>query len=252
MSAARAMLRPTGVTLASTALFALAALPARTASAQEVVEPFDWVGRVVDDATGQPLVGAFVSMPGSEWGSVTDERGRFELPDVFPGLAAVEVEQLGYETLAWRGEIAEDQGPLTLRVTPKPIELENLRVVADRFERRMRGVATSSRAFGRADLATATEWTALDFVARHAGSLSTNCGRSAWGNTCLYIRGRSVEPAVYIDEAPVLGGLDYLASYKPHELHRVEIYGRGRHIRVYTAWFMERAAEGRLMPIPVF
>ena len=54
---------------------------------------------------------------------------------------------------------------------------------------------------------------------------------------------------MFIDEAQVLGGLEYLDSFAPHELYMVEIFGNGRHIRAYTPRFMERAAKQRLNPI---
>lgn len=231
---------------------ALLALPREGVLAQDhVVEPFDLVGTVVDDATGRPLVGAFVSFEGSEWGSVTNERGRFHIPEVYEGPAILTVEQLGYEELSWRGELAPETGAPELRVTPKPILLEGLRVVADRFEFRRLAVATSSRAFDRDDLATATDWTLLDFVSRRVGSPRVRCGSSAWGDECLRVRGRAISPTVYVDEAPLLGGLDYLDMFAPHEVYRLEIFGRGGHIRVYTERFMEQAAEVRLQPIPI-
>ena len=54
---------------------------------------------------------------------------------------------------------------------------------------------------------------------------------------------------IVIDEIPILGGMDYLAAIAPHELHMVEVYGHGRHIRAYTTRFMARAAKTRLQPV---
>jgi hypothetical protein len=45
--------------------------------------------------------------------------------------------------------------------------------------------------------------------------------------------------------------MDYLAAIAPHELHMVEVFGQGRHIRAYTTRFMERAAKTRLQPVAV-
>lgn len=229
----------------------LAALLARDALAQEreTVEPFDLVGFVTDLETGQPLVGAFVALEGSDWGSVTDERGRYRIPDAFPGPAVLTAEQLGYEELFWHGNIA-DGSPVELRMEPKPVELEGLRVVTDRFRSRRNSTATSVQTFDSEDLATAPQATVLDFVAGRSVSQRTACGRVDRGDDCLFIRGRRVAPVVYVDEHPVLGGLDYLDTLRPHELYLVEIYGWGQHIRVYTKHFMEWAARTRLQPIP--
>ena len=233
-----------GLLLAIVAL----ALLARDGMAQQVAEPFELVGTVVDADNGQALTGAWVSLVGSEWGSVTDDRGRFRIPDMDGGPLALSVEQLGYETLMWEGEAAEGDGLLELELTPQPLVLQGLQVVTDRFRSRRNAIATSVFAYDLNDLTTTAQRTALDFISLRAGSASVSCaGRR--GDTCLIVRGRVVEPVVYIDEAPFLGGLDYLDSLAPYELYMIEIFGGGRHIRAYTPRFMERAAKQRLQPI---
>ena len=233
-----------GVALAIVAL----ALLAGDSMAQQVAGPFELVGPVVDADNGEVLAGAWVSLVGSEWGSVTDARGRFRIPDMDSGPLALSLEQLGYETLMWEGVVAEADGLLQLELSPQPLLLDGLHVVTDRFRSRRNGVATSVFAYDLNDLATTAQLTALDFIELRAGSASVGCaGRR--GGTCLMVRGRVVEPVVYIDEAPFLGGLEYLDVLAPHELYMIEIYGGGRHIRAYTPRFMERAAKQGLQPI---
>lgn len=218
----------------------------------ETIEPFDLSGLIVDARTGQPLVGAFVGLAGSDWGSITEENGRFLIPDTDPGPLALTIEQLGYDTLTWAGNVSADDEPLVLRVEPRPVMLEGLRIVQDRFESRRRAVAVTVRAFDRQDLAMSPYTTALDHVRFRLGAgMPISCmGRR--GDLCLRLRGRLVEPVVYVDEHPVAGGLSYLNSLAPHELQMLEVYGRGTHIRAYTPRFMERAARIRLVPIPIF
>ena len=187
------------------------AMMARSAFAQDTVDPFDLTGTVVDER-GQPLVGAFVSLSGSDWGSLTNEQGRFRIPDLYPGRVELTAEQLGYATLQWTGEVTEQSGPLTLQMEAQAVVLEGLTVVTDRFRSRRNATATTVRSFDRDRLATSPQPTVIDFV-------------------------------------PVIGGMDYLASFRPHELYMVEVYARGRHIRAYTPQFMERAAKQRLRPI---
>lgn len=233
-----------GIALAIAAL----ALLARDAIGQEIAEPFDLAGTVVDAENGQSLIGAWVSIVGSDWGSITDDRGRFRLPDVGPGPISLSVEQLGYEALLWEGDVQAATSSLELALTPEPILLEGLQVVTDRFRSRRNAVATSVFAYDQGALTTTAQRTALDFISVRSGASEAYCaGRR--GDRCLLVRGRIVEPVVYIDEAPVLGGLAYLDTFAPHELYMVEIYGGGRHIRAYTPYFMERAAKSRLNPI---
>lgn len=226
----------------------VAVLTANALSQEVERRPFDLVGTVTDEA-GQPLVGAFVSPADSDWGSLTGENGRFVLRKTTPGAVALRVELIGYETLVWSGEVEEGEA-LTLRLVAEPIVLEGLNVVADRFESRRRGVATSVRWYDHDDLATSTLPTALDFVAMRAGLARVRCN-GRWTDQCVLVRGRAAEPVVYVDEFPVVGGMEYLETLQPHELYMVEVYGGGRHIRAYTPQFMEQAAESRLRPIPL-
>ena len=223
---------------------------AQEAFAQEerVAQQFDLVGTVSDDA-GRPLVGAFVSLTGSDWGALTNENGRFRIPDMTAGPVSLQAELLGYETLVWNGE-AHAGTAVELRLTAKPILLEGLTVVTDRFESRRRAVASSVRWFDHDALATSPQSSALDFLTTRAGLYSVRCN-GQFTNRCFIVRGRAAEPRVWVDEMPVFGGLEYLESLAPHELYMVEVYGSGRAIRAYTPQFMERAAEHRLRPIPI-
>ena len=230
--------------------FVAVALLAGSAFAQEADHPgsFDLSGTVIGEG-GRPLAGAFVALEGSEWGSLTDEKGWFRIRDVDGDRVSLTVEQLGYDTLRWEGPVSADE-PLSLQMTPRPVLLEGLHVVADRFESRRRAVATSVRWFDRAALASSPQESALDFVTVRGGVPRVPC-RGRWSSSCLIVRGRAIEPSVWIDEAPVIGGLDYLNVIRPYELYMVEVYGGGRQIRAYTTHFMARAAETRLRPFAI-
>jgi hypothetical protein len=231
-------------------MLALAMLLARNVSAQASggAATFDLVGTVTGEG-GKALAGAFVAVDGSEWGSLTDEAGRFSIPDVDRGDISITVEQLGYDTLRWSGRVASGR-PLELRMTPRPILLEGLRVVADRFESRRRAVPATVQWFDRTALASAPQLSVLDFVAARSGVPWVPCqGRRS--DVCLLVRGRPTEPSVWVDEIPRFAGMDYLASLHPYDLYMVEVYAQGRQIRAYTARFMEHAAKARLSPIAI-
>ena len=239
----------TGLAIALLALAMLATAARAQDSAAGDPGTVDVVGTVVDAETGQLLVAAWVGFSGSDWGSITNDEGRFRLSDVDQGPLSLTVELLGYEKLEWVGDVPEDVAALQIELSPRPVMLQGLTVMLDRFETRRRAVATTVRAYEAEDLATSGQITALDFVTLRAGTgLAQRCNGSR-GNLCLWVRGRLVEPTVYIDEFPVVAGLEYLQSFAPHELYMVEIYGNGRHIRAYTPRFMERIALRPITPI---
>lgn len=209
---------------------------------------FEVMGQVVDAETGVGLVGAWVGLADTDWGSLTDDEGRFRIPDVTPGTLEFQVEQLGYETRAWKGTVVNGDALLTIGLEAKPVLLEGLKVVSDRFRSRRNAAATSVYAFERDDLTTTSARDALEFIEYGAVAPMTNCNGQR-GDRCLVVRGRVVEPVVYVDEMPLLGGLDYLETFRPWEFHMIEVYAGGRHIRAYTPRFMERAAEKRLAPL---
>ncbi len=233
----------------------LAAILSLTAavSAQEVdsddAKTFELLGKVVSSETGAPLVGAWVGIRGTEWGSLTDGEGRFRIPDTEAGEAAFDVEMLGYERLAWDGRVDADRD-ITIELAPQPIVLEGLAVVSDRFRSRRNAAATSVYAYERDDLSGSAARSALEFIEFSSAAWLTPC-RGRNGDRCLFVRGRTVEPVVYVDEIPRAGGLDYLDALAPWEFQMIEVYAGGRHIRAYTPAYMERAAKTRIAPLPL-
>lgn len=220
----------------------------RGARGQEEVDirAFDLHGYVYGEGD-RALVGAFVRPKGSDWGSLTDEHGRFVVRDLLPGRLELVVEQLGYETLEWVG-VVTPATTMELHLVPQPVLLEGLTVVADRFQSRRNATATSVRWFDREALATSPHESTLDFLSAR-GVTRIRC-RSDFGDDCVLVRGQVMVPIVWVDEAPIVAGMDYLDVIPPHELYMVEVYASGRHIRAYTSQFMERSARTGLHPIP--
>lgn len=210
------------------------------------------VGQVVDANTGTPLLGAFVHLQGDLRGVLSDKDGTFVLTGVPKGIRSVAAEQLGYAHLVQTIQVGEENENLVLAMTPDPILLEGIEVVMDRFERRRRATAVSSRVFERDDLLNSPAIDALEFIEKRSFFRTFPCRGTHSESQCALVRGRVGPVSVYVDEMPFLDGLAYLRMLQPYELHRVEVYGGGRHIRVYTEGFLERAGRTRLHPIGVF
>jgi hypothetical protein len=72
-------------------------------------------GRVIDLKTGEPIAKALVSIRGQNLQTVTDEKGRFELPNVSPGEADLYVSTIDYGLLKQRIQVeAGEDGELEL------------------------------------------------------------------------------------------------------------------------------------------
>lgn len=238
-----------GLGLALAALLVLAmGSAAQDAQATEGSGQFTLFGELVDAESGQQLAGAFVGLTGSEWGSITNEEGRFRIPETVAGELGLTVELLGYEKLEWVGDVANGDELLVIALSPEPVVLEGLKVVTDRFRSRRNGAAVSAFAYDAEDLSSTAAQNAVEFIEFNSAAWLTPCnGRRS--DRCLFVRGRTVEPVVYVDEVPMMAGLEYLEAFQPWEFHMIEVYAGGRHIRAYTPAYMERAAKGRIAPI---
>jgi hypothetical protein len=231
-------------------------------------DPVSFTGRVIDVSTGLPLQGAWVGLEGASQGTITNERGLFLLPGIPPGPRVFSFEMLGYATLNLTADAAVNRDA-TVSLVPDPVLLEGIEVVADRFESRRRGVASSVETIPRNRLLNATAPDVLEFLKYRYGIRRVPCtGPRSWDRTlglpgrasvinatitseCAWVRGKPTAVTVCIDERPMAGGIDFLTNYPLEDLYLMEIYGGGGQIRLYTNRFMELAGRTRLNPTPL-
>lgn len=214
-------------------------------------EPVTMTGVVVDAGSEMRIPGAAVFI-GTIRRVFTDRDGRFAITDLRPGLYAVTVAQIGYDSLRVELEVSEGDAPVTLRISPDPVVLERVVAIADRFRSRRNAVATSVRAFDQAGLRTSASQTVMDFVQTRTGMHRVACPSRVAMSPCAYVRGRPTQVMVYVDGSRILAGLDILNSLRPEEVYLLEVYGGGRAVQVFTNWYIERAAQGRTNPVPIF
>jgi hypothetical protein len=215
----------------------------REANARTVFE-----GVVVDKLHGDPLPNAVVLMVDEDRGMLTDSLGRFRFADVELGPQLVAVKQYGYAEVNLDLDLAEGQGPHRIELDPGPLAIEGFTVIARniasmtaQLETRRKAYPGSVRAHDQSRLASSGADDVIDFLQMEGGIHVYRCGRMS--GACIFRRGAVAEPRVYIDEARVLGGLEFLAMFKPYELYLVEVFSGGAEIRAYTHWYMERMAE---------
>jgi hypothetical protein len=110
-------------------------------------------GRVTDARTNDPLPGASVRLQGSEWRTVTDERGLFALAGVPPGVYNVEVSRLGYRRLVLPEIAVAPSRPVLLDfpLEDEALATDSVTVVASPF-RRSPETPVSARTLGAAEI----------------------------------------------------------------------------------------------------
>jgi hypothetical protein len=250
-----------------TLLLALAVLApsARVTAQQSAPERATVRGVVVDKIHGDPLPNAIVVLDGANRGTLTDAGGRFTFSGVPLGAFTLAAKQYGYDEVNLEIDVTMSSAPLRVELPPGPLALEGFTVIAkglatmtQRLENRRNAYYSSVRALDQEKLATSTAFDVAELLRFSAGVRFAGCrGGGGPANSfqrvsavrpsvegyCVERRGRVVEPTVYIDEARVIGGLGFLASFKPYELALVEVYAGGAQIRAYTHWYMERLAE---------
>ena len=209
----------------------------------------DLEGTVVDSRTGRPLALATVEIPLLRRSTVTDEAGKFRLERMPPGEHGMRVRLVGYQAHS-RPVQTGQEAPIEVRLAEDPVLLAGLTVTVNRFDRRTKSVPYSVRVLGKRDVYGSASSDAADFVLSRGGMFRTPC-RRGFQSYCVYVRGSTVVPRVYLDDVPAAGGIDMLAMVPREEINRVEVIQNGTVIRVYTDRFMEWAARHNYRPMPL-
>jgi hypothetical protein len=236
---------------ACAAALAAVTLAARPADAQRVTVS----GTVTDAANGAPIAAAVVKVDDDYHAAVSDAQGRFAIRGVRPGTRMVWANALGYGMSAGPVAVTAEGAGVDLLLDPDPVRLAAITATVSRFEARRRSYGRSVRVIEGDRIAGSGASDMRDFVELRAGLRRTSCGGlrggMSGGLSCVNIRGRPGRPVVYVDEVRWPGGLDLLSSYRPWDVARVEVYGGGEQIRIYTRWFLEWAAEHNYQPWPI-
>lgn len=110
------------------------------ALATALLQPQDSVatvrGRVVDAASGAPVVGVAVRRRDARQGAITDTAGAFEIRDLPHGSVTLVASRIGYTSTERTLQLPRDAAaPLLLRLTASTTELRAVRVEAQATER---------------------------------------------------------------------------------------------------------------------
>ncbi len=216
-------------------------------------------GTVVDALSEQPISGALVVLEGGGKAVLTDAAGDFDFGPLESGEVSVTVRRYGYEAQGADFFLPGGESThLEIPLPPKAVLVDGLSVVTERLETmdqritsRRRATPMSTQAFEQQRLVRTPARDVLEMLDLESVMPIQPCGRGGFGGACVLRRGRLVEPRVFVDEMPVIGGLQQLATYRPYDLYLVEVFGRGLEVRLYTHQFMERMARRPVALMPV-
>jgi TonB-linked SusC/RagA family outer membrane protein len=181
----------------------VALLFATTAFAQEGAI----TGTVVNSQTLEPVNGAQVFIPGTEFGTLTDREGRYRLVGVPAGAVTVEVRLIGYRDYSTSVTVvAGEATTLDIELPVSAVRLEDVTVnVVTGLERRRRQLGTNS---GEIDAAAVNKGAVTDFSdllsGRSEGVIFNESSGDAGAGQRIRIRGSSSlslnnDPLVIVD-----------------------------------------------------
>jgi TonB-linked SusC/RagA family outer membrane protein len=190
-----------------TPLLAVAAFAA-TATGVASQQTGTVTGRIIDAATQQPLPGAQIVVVGTTLGTLTNQEGRFLIPNVPSGARQIRAVLLGYGQEVQDVNVpAGGTAVVDFELATSAIELEGLVVSTITGEaQRARELGTN---VGKIDVSSDIEATAVQTVSnvlggRTEGVIVGNTGGAAGAGTRIRIRGAnsinlSNEPLVFVD-----------------------------------------------------
>ena len=193
-------------------------------------------GTVVDSATNEPILFAFVSLyPG---GRTTDASniGRFSFDTVSTGPVTIVAAAVEHLPIQLQLDARRDT-TLTIRLPIDSVAVRMMEVQAKRLSKRSQSTPLPVRQFGREDITREARGTVGELVDRlNLAPPRTLRARSVMsaGDACVFLDDRKIAP----------GMMDGLY---PELIERVEIYQRGAMIRIYSKRYVMSLAGQDLL-----
>lgn len=113
-------------------LMILLLVSADVMTAQQNRALFSISGEVVDAKTGEPVIGAAVNVEDTGIWAISDENGKFFLPDIRPGDYAVQFSCLGFVDKRLSFVVRKDIPNLTIKLDQNTLALNSVVVTAER------------------------------------------------------------------------------------------------------------------------
>ena len=220
--------------LALVLCFAVApALVVSQVSAQELEQGHVFEGNVRDAETGEPLVGAHVSVVGRGTWAVTRGDGTFHLTGMAAGVYTLRADRLGYRgatavvtvgNVRARRAVAES-AEVVIELAPSPIALEDLVVTATISERAAAEALRPVSVMTGDVLQRQMTATVAGTLASMPGLAATRMGPSV---AQPVIRGLSGDRVLMLEDGTAVGdasnqGADHTTALDPSSARRIEV-----------------------------
>jgi hypothetical protein len=196
-------------------------------------------GRITDKATGEPILGAHVTLKDLKTGAATDVDGAYFILNIPPGAYTLTVSMLGYETVVAANVtvIVDRTTTRNFALTASLIQGEEVNVIAQRpvVDKDL----TASEQIVTGDvIAMSGAQNIKEVLVTQPGFFNDNSAL-AWqrGRTTAYVRGSSMVQAVYmIDNISVNSGMvsDNYSGFNTSTIEQVSVLTGG-----YNAEFGE-------------
>lgn len=224
------------------------ALPAR---AQQSEPRILVTGTVVDSVSGYPVYGVAIATSTTPDRTASDSTGAFTL-SVPAGTTLVTFIGRGFQRV---GQIVTSTDNVELgrvALLPDAVALQQLEVSVSLLDQRVRGYTGSALVFNTSILEHSGDRDLFDFVRHRTGASPIGCNtlNPNSGGDCLRVRGMPTRPQLFINEVQV-ASTEILRVYRPEDVARVEVFGGGMMIRVYTRPYLEMMSRTNRAPDPI-
>lgn len=184
----------------------------------------------VTDSAGAPLMGAEVTVDGSQVRTSTDDQGVFHLGGVPYGARTLSARRLGFAPAQMRVEVAQGSDAMvSVRLVPLAMTLQPVLVRPSRmsYTGRLAGYyerleKRSNGYFITRDQIDHESPRLLGQLLQHVPGVTAVKGRG--GITGIRLRGRTCWPLIWIDGTPMPSGEVDLDSFSPTSIHGIELY----------------------------
>ncbi len=163
-------------------------------------------GRVIDSASGAPIPGANVLVPGSFWRTTTNDRGVYHLRGVVPGHYTVRIAVIGFESVTVPVDVhADSTSHADVGLRKAVVELAEVAVTAGAGAEKPGDTPASEAVISRNEILNRDVLTVDQALAYVPGVILNNTDIDIRGSTGI-AGGNGSRVMVMLDGHPVLSG----------------------------------------------